>query len=90
MRISCRGLGTSGLGRKLPTHEPLVGAGRFGHVCRCNPGGLAPPASTALGSGETDWLASGRKVNECNRDVSQQLPYQYSTDLLATRKTVAR
>ena len=30
MRISCRGLGASGLGRKLPTHEPLVGAGRFG------------------------------------------------------------
>ena len=23
MRISCRGLGASGLGRKLPTHGPL-------------------------------------------------------------------
>jgi hypothetical protein len=49
MRISCRGLGASGLGRKLPTHGPLVGAGRFGHVRRCNPGGPAPPPSAALG-----------------------------------------
>ena len=50
MRISCRGLGASGLGRKLPTHGPLVGAGRFGHVRRCNPGGPAPLAIRATAS----------------------------------------
>ncbi len=37
-----------------PSH--YVGAGRISHVCRCDPCGQTPTASTALaGSGETGW-----------------------------------
>jgi hypothetical protein len=95
MRISCRGLGASGLGRKLPTHGPLPEtAAEFNHR-KINPIGangrdqrrcteLHRTVEGAEGAGSTDSALTAIRLGSLRSDP----PSPGHTIALAIKKGV--